>query len=43
MISTLIEEYQWSLFSLAGLVLAIGGNYFVLSRKRGPSNNPLCR
>jgi len=37
MISTLIEGYQWSLFSLIGFLLVIGGNYYVLSRKHATS------
>ncbi|MEO1066636.1 MAG: DMT family transporter [Pseudomonadota bacterium] len=34
LISTVLEGYQWTGLSIAGLVLVVAGNYFVLSRKR---------
>lgn len=34
LISTAVEGYQWTSYSIAGLILVIIGNYFVLSRTR---------
>lgn len=34
-LSTLFEEYQWSLPAVAGVLLVLGGNLLVLGRQRG--------
>jgi drug/metabolite transporter (DMT)-like permease len=34
LVSTLVEDYRWSVLALAGLVLVAAGNVLVLTRKR---------
>ena len=35
LLSTFVEDYRWSSFAIAGLVLVAAGNVLVLTRKRG--------
>ena len=35
-LSTLFEDYQWTLRAVFGFVLVLLGNYIVLSRAQGP-------
>ncbi len=43
-ISTIWEDYQWTLASLAGVAFILAGNFFILTRKKmvvSPATQPL--